>query len=73
MSGTCGTTAIDAGAPVSAVKEILAQADMRTTMRYVQATEEGKRKAVEAAVHWGRKEKSATKQKGSRLRLPLSH
>jgi integrase len=45
---TFGTRAVDGGAPLSAVKEVMGHADIRTTMRYVHATEEGKRKAVEA-------------------------
>jgi integrase len=57
---TFGTRAIDGGAPVSAVKEIMGHADIRTTMRYVHATEEGKRKAVEVAANWGKKKKSVT-------------
>jgi integrase len=57
---TFGTRAIDGGAPLSAVKEIMGHADIRTTMRYVHATEEGKRKAVEAAATWGKQKKSAT-------------
>ena len=44
-----GTRAIDGGAPLSAVKEVMGHIDIRTTMRYVHATDEGKRKAVEAA------------------------
>ncbi|MBI3653547.1 MAG: site-specific integrase [Acidobacteria bacterium] len=51
---TFGTRAIDAGAPVSAVKEVMGHTDISTTMRYVHATEEGKRKAVEAAANWGK-------------------
>lgn len=46
---TFGTRAIDGGAPISAVKEVMGHMDMNTTMRYVHATEEGKRRAVEAA------------------------
>jgi integrase len=46
---TFGTRAVDGGAPLSAVKEVMDHADIRTTMRYVHATDEGKRKAVEAA------------------------
>ncbi len=57
---TFGTRAIDAGAPLSAVKEIMGHADIRTTMRYVHATEAGKRAAVEAAAKWGKQEKPAT-------------
>jgi integrase len=41
--------AIDDGAPLSAVKEVMGHMDIRTTMRYVHATDEGKRRAVEAA------------------------
>jgi integrase len=57
---TFGTRAIDAGAPVSAVKEVMGHTDISTTMRYVHATEEGKRKAVEAAANWGKGKTSAT-------------
>ena len=46
---TFGTRAIDGGAPISAVKEVMGYMDIHTTMRYVRATEEGKRRAVEAA------------------------
>jgi integrase len=46
---TFGTRAIDGGAPLSAVKEVMGHMDIRTTMRYVHATDEGKRRAVEAA------------------------
>ena len=46
---TFGTRAIDGGAPISAVKEVMGHMDINTTMRYVHATEEGKRRAVEAA------------------------
>lgn len=46
---TFGTRAIDGGAPISAVKEVMGHVDIHTTMRYVHATEEGKRRAVEAA------------------------
>jgi hypothetical protein len=35
----------------------MGHADIHTTMRYVHATEEGKRKAVEAAANWGKQEK----------------
>jgi integrase len=46
---TFGTRAIDNGAPIRAVKEVMGHMDIRTTMRYVHATEEGKRRAVELA------------------------
>lgn len=46
---TFGTRAVDGGAPISAVKEVMGHMDINTTMRYVHATEEGKRRAVEAA------------------------
>jgi integrase len=46
---TFGTRAIDNGAPISAVKEVMGHVDIRTTMRYVHATEAGKRRAVELA------------------------
>jgi site-specific recombinase XerD len=46
---TFGTRAVDGAAPLSAVKEVVGYMDIHTTMRYVHATEEGKRRAVEAA------------------------
>lgn len=46
---TFGTRAIDGGASISAVKEVMGHVDIHTTMRYFHATEEGKRRAVEAA------------------------
>jgi len=57
---TFGTRAIDGGAPLSAVKEVMGHVDIRTTMRYVHATDEGKRRAVEAAVSGRVKSNSAT-------------
>jgi integrase len=41
--------AADGGAHPKDIKAILGHADIHTTMRYVHATDEGKRKAVEAA------------------------
>ena len=46
---TFGTRAIDGGATISAVKEVMGHVDIHTTMHYVHATGEGKRRAVEAA------------------------
>jgi integrase len=57
---TFGTRTIDGGAPLSAVKEVMGHSDIRTTMRYVHATDEGKRRAVEAAVSASVKSQSAT-------------
>ncbi len=57
---TFGTRAIDNGAPLSAVKEVMGHADIHTTMRYVHATDEGKRRAVEAAASGGVKSNPAT-------------
>jgi integrase len=51
---TFGTRAVDGGAPVSAVKEVMGHVDVKTTMRYVHATDEGRRRAVEAAGKRGR-------------------
>ena len=45
---------------MSAVKEVMGHVDIGTTMRYVHATDDGKRRAVDAAVRHG-KEKPATK------------
>jgi integrase len=47
---TFGTRAIDNGAPLSAVKEVMGHMDIHTTMRYVHVTDEGKRRAVDAAI-----------------------
>ena len=47
---TFGTGAVDGGAPPSAVQAVMGHKDISTTMRYVHATDEGKRKAVAAAV-----------------------
>ena len=60
---TFGTRAIDGGAPLSAVKEVMGHADVRTTMRYVHATDEGKRRAVEAAARGRRKSATNLPQK----------
>jgi integrase len=63
---TFGTRAIDGGAPISAVKEVMRNMDIHTTMRYVHATEEGKRRAVEAAARSRVKSNPATN-------LPQAH
>lgn len=57
---TFGTRAVDGGAPLSAVKEVMGHMDIRTTMRYVHATDEGKRRAVEAAARGTVKLESVT-------------
>jgi len=46
---TFGTRAVDNGASLKDVQVIMDHADIHTTMRYVHATEPGKRRAVEAA------------------------
>ena len=51
---------IDGGTPLRVVKEVMGHSDIRTTMRYVHATDEGKRRAVEAAVSASVKLRSAT-------------
>jgi hypothetical protein len=44
------------GAPVSAVKDVIGHVDVRTTMGYVHATNEGKGRAVEGGSElWGEK------------------
>jgi len=45
---TFGTRAIDNGAPLSAVQKIMGHKTIQTTMQYVHATDEGKRRAVQA-------------------------
>jgi integrase len=55
-----GTMAADGGAHPKDIKAILGHADIHTTMRYVHATDEGKRKAVEAAAKARRTNQSAS-------------
>jgi integrase len=45
---TFGTRAIDNGAPLSAVQKVMGHKTIQTTMQYVHATDEGKRRAVQA-------------------------
>lgn len=45
---TFGTRAADAGVPLVAVGKVMGHASIQTTMRYAHATDEGKRRAVEA-------------------------
>jgi integrase len=52
---TFGTRAAAGGANLKDIQEIMGHADINTTMRYVHATEQGKRRAIEAAVR-GRSE-----------------
>lgn len=47
---TFGTRAAEGGANLKDIQEIMGHADINTTMRYVHATEQGKRRAIEAAV-----------------------
>lgn len=46
---TFATRAIDGGAPISVVKDVMGHMGIHTTMRCVHTTDEGKRRAVEAA------------------------
>ena len=45
---TFGTRADDAGVPLVAISKVMGHASIQTTMRYAHATDEGKRRAVEA-------------------------
>lgn len=45
---TFGTRAADAGVPIVAIAEVMGHSSIQTTMRYAHATDEGKRRAVEA-------------------------
>ena len=47
---------VDGGASISAVKEVMGHVDIGTTIRYVHATDEGKRRAMEAAGRRGNEE-----------------
>jgi integrase len=46
---TFGTRAVDGDAPVSTVKEVMRHMDINLTRRYVHASDEGRRRAVELA------------------------
>jgi len=45
---TFGTRAADAGVPLVAIGKVMGHASIQTTMRYAHATDEGKRRAVQA-------------------------
>ena len=45
---TFGTRAVDNGASIAAVQKVMGHKSIETTMQYVHATDEGKRRAVEA-------------------------
>src|SRR5262249_47873516 len=57
---TFGTRAAEGGASIKDIQEIMDHADIKTTMRYVHATEQGKRRAVEAAARSGKPESVVT-------------
>jgi hypothetical protein len=56
---------------VNAVKDVTGHTDISTTMRYVHAIEEGKRKVVEAAANWGKKEKKGAQARSENGRAFL--
>jgi integrase len=45
---TFGTRAADAGVPLPAIRDVMGHRSIHTTERYAHATDEGKRRAVEA-------------------------
>jgi len=45
---TFGTRAVDNGASIAAVQKVMGHKSIQTTMQYVHATDEGKRRVVEA-------------------------
>jgi integrase len=45
---TFGTRAADAGVPLPAIRDVMGHKSIQTTERYAHATDEGKRRAVEA-------------------------
>ncbi len=57
---TFGTRAAEGGASLKDIQEVMDHADIKTTMRYVHATEQGKRRAVEAAAKRRQPESVAT-------------
>jgi integrase len=57
---TFGTRAAEGGASLKDIQEIMDHADINTTMRYVHATDPGKRRAVEAAARVGKVESLAS-------------
>ncbi len=60
---TFGTRAADGGAHVKDIQAVMGHADVRTTMRYVHATDEGRRRVVEAAAKGGRESATNLPQK----------
>jgi integrase len=55
---TAGTRMADAGINPVTIQDVLGHEDIRTTMRYVHATDEAKRRAVQALEEGGRKKVS---------------
>jgi integrase len=48
LGHTFGTRAADAGVPLPAIRDVMGHRSIQTTERYAYATDEGKRRAVEA-------------------------
>lgn len=67
---TAGTRMADANVPIAVIADILGHKDIRTTMRYVHATDEGKRRAVKSLE--GVVPNLATRSKSSRLRAAVN-
>ena len=68
---TAGTRMADANVPIAVIAEILGHKDIRTTMRYVHATDEGKRRAVKSLERVV--PNLATRRNSSLLRAAVSH
>jgi integrase len=62
---TFGTRAVDAGAPLTGVRDAMGHASLETTNRYAHGTEDGKRRAVEAQEQFfdAARHKCVTKEK----------
>jgi integrase len=48
LRNTFGTSTIDNGTPLSVVQKVMGEKMIQTTLQYVHATDEGKRRAVQA-------------------------
>jgi integrase len=75
---TFGTRLADAGVDVVKIKELMGHASIVTTMRYIHATDQGKRGAITVLSEYrrqrqNRRHKFVTKEKRQALQPAASH
>ena len=72
---TFGTRLADAGVDVVKIKELMGQASIVTTMRYIHATDQGKRGAITVLAEYRkqRHHKFVTKEKRQAVQPAVSH